>query len=217
MSEAKNPARDAGFALFVALIACTAIYTMVQWVVVGVLGPGATTDRPLAEVARITMGNRGAALVAIGALVSVYGYLSAKLLGMPRVTFALAKGRDLPQLFAAVSPRFHTPWFSILFYAAAVWGLAMVGNFAWNVTLSVVARLFYYAVVCAAVIALRRKQPQAARLRLPGGQVLAVLGIAIAAALATQVDLSKSLILVATMAAAVLNWAWARRADRAKV
>ena len=217
MSEAKNPARDAGFALFVALIACTAIYTLVQWVVVGVLGPGATTDRPLAEVARITMGNRGAALVAIGALVSVYGYLSAKLLGMPRVTFALAKGRDLPQLFAAVSPRFHTPWFSILFYAAAVWGLAILGNFAWNVTLSVVARLFYYAVVCAAVIALRRKQPQAARLRLPGGQVLAVLGIAIAAALATQVDLSKSLILVATMAAAFLNWAWARRADRAKV
>jgi amino acid transporter len=217
MSEAKNPARDAGFALFVALIACTAIYTLVQWVVVGVLGPGATTDRPLAEVARITMGNRGAALVAIGALVSVYGYLSAKLLGMPRVTFALAKGRDLPQLFAAVSPRFHTPWFSILFYAAAVWGLAILGNFAWNVTLSVVARLFYYAVVCAALIALRRKQPQAARLRLPGGQVLAVLGIAIAAALATQVDLSKSLILVATMAAAVLNWAWARRADRAKV
>ena len=167
MSEAKNPGRDAAFALFMALIACTVIYALVQWVVVGVLRPGAITDRPLAEVARITMGNRGAALVAIGALVSVYGYLSAKLLGMPRVTFALAKGGDLPQLFARVGPRFHTPWFSILFYATAVWGLAMVGNFVWNVTLSVVARLFYYAVVCAALIALRRKQPLAAGL-LPG-------------------------------------------------
>jgi basic amino acid/polyamine antiporter, APA family len=211
MSEAKNPGRDAGFALFVALIACTVIYALVQWVVVGVLGPGATTDRPLAEVARITMGNRGAALVAIGALVSVYGYLSAKLLGMPRVTFALAQGGDLPQLFARVGRRFHTPWFSILFYAAAVWGLAMVGSFTWNVTLSVVARLFYYAVVCAAVIALRRKQPLAAGFRLPGGQVLAVLGVGIAVALATQVDLSKSLILAATVGAALLNWLWARR------
>jgi len=217
MGEAKNPGRDAGFALFVALIVCTAIYALVQWVVVGVLGPGATTDRPLAEVARITMGNRGAGLVAIGALVSVYGYLGAKLLGMPRVTFALAKGGDLPQLFAAVSPRFHTPWFSILFYAAAVWGLAMVGNFVWNVTLSVVARLFYYAVVCAALIALRRKPPRAAGLRLPGGPVLAVLGIGITVVLATQVDLSKSLILAATIGAAVLNWAWARRAHRVKV
>ncbi len=217
MGEAKNPGRDAGFALFAALIACTVIYALVQWVVVGVLGPGATTDRPLAEVARITMGNRGAALVAIGALVSVYGYLGAKLLGMPRVTFALAKGGDLPRLFAAVSPRFHTPWFSILFYAAAVWGLAMVGNFVWNVTLSVVARLFYYAVVCAALIALRRKQPLAVRLRLPGGPVLVVLGVGITVVLATQVDLSKSLILAATVGAAILNWVWARRADRVKV
>jgi amino acid transporter len=211
MSEAKNPGRDAAFALFVALIACTVIYVLVQWVVVGVLGPGATTDRPLAEVARVTMGNRGAGLVALGALVSVYGYLSAKLLGMPRVTFALAKGGDLPEVFAAVSPRFHTPWFSILFYAAAVWGLAMAGSFAWNVTLSVVARLFYYGVVCAAVIALRRKQPLAAGFRLPGGQVLAVLGVGIAVALATQVDLSKSLILAATVGAALLNWLWARK------
>jgi basic amino acid/polyamine antiporter, APA family len=211
MSEAKNPARDAAFALFVALVACMVIYALVQWVVVGVLGPVATTGRPLAEVARTTMGNRGAGLVAIGALVSVYGYLSAKILGMPRVTFALAKGGDLPPLFAAVSNRFHTPWFSILFFAVAVWGLAISGSFAWNVTLAVAARLFYYAVVCAALIALRRKQPRAAGFRLPGGPALAVLGIGISVALATQLDLSKSLILSATVGAAVLNWLWARR------
>jgi basic amino acid/polyamine antiporter, APA family len=222
MGEAKNPARDVAFALFTALIACTAIYALVQWVVVGVLGAGATSDRPLAEVARLAMGNRGARLVAIGALVSVYGYLSAKMLGMPRVTFALAKGGDLPEVFAAVSRRFHTPWFSILFYAAAVWGLAIVGSFAWNVTLSVVARLFYYGVVCAALIALRRQQSRAVGFRLPGGPVLAVLGVGIALALGAaaqiskQVDLSKSLILGATVAAAFLNWLWARRSRAAE-
>jgi APA family basic amino acid/polyamine antiporter len=211
MSEAKNPRRDAGFALFAALIACTVIYVLVQWVVVGVLGPAATTGRPLAEVARATMGNRGAGLVAIGALVSVYGYLSAKMLAMPRVTFALAKGGDLPRFFAAVSNRFHSPWFSILFFTLAVWGLAIGGNFAWNVTLSVAARLFYYAVVCAALIALRRKQPLHTGFRLPGGQVLAVLGVAITLVLATQIDRSKSLILGATVVLALLNWVWARR------
>ncbi|MGP0098672.1 MAG: APC family permease [Terriglobales bacterium] len=217
MSEARNPARDASFALFVALLTCTAIYALVQWVVVGVLGPAATTDRPLAEVARVTMGNRGASLVAIGALVSVYGYLSAKMLGMPRVTFALAKGGDLPRIFAAVSPQFHTPWFSIFFYAAAVWGLAIAGSFTWNVTLSVVARLFYYGVVCAALIPLRRMRPRAIGIRLPAGPVLALLGVAIAVALgfsaqiSKQLDWSKSLILAATVAAAILNWLWARQ------
>ena len=210
-SEAKSPKRDSVFALFVALAACTAIYALVQWVVVGVLGPTATSDRPLAEVARLTMGNRGAALVSIGALVSVYGYLSAKLLAMPRVTFALAEGGDLPRLFSAVSPGFHTPWFSILVYALVVWGLALIGSFTWNVTLSAMARLFYYGVVCAALIALRRKQPGAAQFRLPGGPVLAVVGILLCMVLATQVDVSKSLILVATVAAALLNWAWVRK------
>jgi amino acid transporter len=215
MSEARNPARDAAFALFVAMIACTTIYALVQWVVVGVLGPGASTDRPLAEVARITMGNRGAALVAMGALISVYGYMSAKLLAMPRVTFAFAQGGDLPQIFAAVGQRFHTPWFSILFYAATVGGLAVAGSFTWNVTLSVVARLFVYAVVCAALIVFRRKRPRAEAFRLPGGYGFALLGIVIALALATQVDLSKSLILAATFGAALLNWLWARGSRRA--
>jgi APA family basic amino acid/polyamine antiporter len=217
MSEAKNPRRDAAFALFVALITCTVIYAVVQWVVVGVLGPGATTDRPLAEVARVTMGSRGAELVAIGALVSVYGYLSAKLLAMPRVTFALAKNGDLPRIFASVNSNFQTPLFSILFFAIAVWGLAMVGSFAWNVTLSVVARLFYYAVVCASLIVLRRKQPQAARFRLPAGPLFALLGIGICVALAAQVDLTKSVILAATLGAAIVNWVWARQSDRRKL
>ena len=208
LGEAKDPRRDVGFALLTSLIACIAIYVLVQWVVVGVLGTGATTDRPLAEVARLTMGNRGAALVAIGALVSVYGYLSAKLLSMPRTTFALAEGGDLPGPLGWVSRRFHTPWLSILIYALTVWGLALVGNFAWNVTLSAVARLFYYAVVCAALIALRRKHPGAIRFRVPGGPVLAVLGILLCALMVRQVDLSQSRILLVTVGAAVLNWLW---------
>src|ERR1035438_8939775 len=139
---------------------------------------------------------------------------------MPRVTFALAEGGDLPRIFAAVSRRFHTPWFSILAYASAVWGLALVGSFAWNVTLSVVARLFYYGVVCAALIPLRwalrrhNKLPggesRTAGFRLPGGPVWAVLGVLITLALAPQADFNKSVILGATAAGALLNWLSAR-------
>jgi len=214
LSEAKNPRKDVPFALLAALIVCSAIYALVQWTVVGVLGAGLSSDRPLAEVARAAIGNRGASLVSIGALITIFGYLSAKLLGMPRVTYALAETGDLPRLFCATSKRFHTPWVSILVYAAVVWGLALLGDFAWNVTLSVVARLFYYGMVCAALIALRRRQPGAAQVRLPAGPALAILGILTCLVLATQTDLSKSLIVLATVAAAVLNWAWVRGRER---
>jgi APA family basic amino acid/polyamine antiporter len=213
MSEAKNPRRDVAFALFVALITVTVIYTLIQWVVINVLSDPASSSRPLADAARILMGKGGAALIATGAIVSVLGYLSAGMLTGPRTTFALAERGDFPFWFAAVHPKFRTPHFSILVFAILIWLLALFGSFSWNVMLSAVARLFYYGLVCAAVPVLRRKQPGAALFRLPGGPILAAMGVAICLILLTRVDLTKSLILVAVFSTALLNWLWVRRAD----
>jgi amino acid transporter len=206
MSEAKDPRRDAPFALFAALLTCTLLYALIQWVVVGVLPNAAFSQRPLSDVARIAVGSFGAGLVAIGALVSFYGYLSAKILGMPRVTFALAEQGDFPQAFAAIHPRFHTPYISILVFAALVLGFALIGEFKWNVTLSAVARLLYYGVCCAALPVLRRKHPASGRFRLPAGNFFAGLAVLICAGLATRVDFGQSMILLATVAVGFLNW-----------
>jgi len=206
MGEAKDPRRDAPFALFAALLACTVIYALIQWVVVGVLPDAAHSERPLADVARIAVGSFGAALVAVGALISFYGYLSAKILGMPRVTFALAEQGDFPKVFAAIHPRFHTPYVSILVFAGLVWVFALSGEFKWNVTLSAVARLLYYGVCCAALPVLRRKQIGNTGFRLPAGNFFAGLAVLLCAALVTRVDFGQSLILLATIAIGLLNW-----------
>jgi amino acid transporter len=206
MGESKDPRRDAPFALFTALLVCTLIYALIQWVVVGVLPDAAHSERPLADVARVAVGSFGAALVAVGALISFYGYLSAKILGMPRVTFALAEQGDFPKAFAAVHPRFNTPYVSILVFAALIWAFALSGEFKWNVTLSAVARLLYYGVCCAALPVLRRKQPGQAQFRLPAGNLLAGIGVLLCAALVTRVDFGQSLILLATITVGWLNW-----------
>jgi amino acid transporter len=207
MSEAKNPRRDAPFALLVALLLCAVIYALIQWVVVGVLPNAMGSQRPLADVARVAIGPIGAALVAVGALISFYGYLSAKILAMPRVTFALAEQGDFPKTFAAVHRRYHTPYVSVLVFAALVWGFALMGEFKWNVTLSAVARLLYYGVGCAALPVLRRKQPEGALFHLPAGNFFAVVGVILCAVLVTRVDFGQSLILAATIALALVNWA----------
>jgi len=207
MSEAKDPRRDAPFALLMALLVCTVVYGLIQWVVIGVLPDAAHSLRPLADVARLAVGPVGAGLVAVGALISFYGYLSAKILAMPRVPFALAEQGDFPKAFAAVHRRFHTPYVSILVFAALVWGFALIGEFKWNVTLSAVARLLYYAVGCAALPVLRRRQPQGAQFRLPAGDLLAVVGVVLCLVLITRVDFGQSLILVATVALGFANWA----------
>jgi APA family basic amino acid/polyamine antiporter len=211
MGEAEDPRRDAGFALFVALIVVMFLYTVLQFIVVGALPDAAGSTRPLADVAQVMMGAGGAVLVSVGVLISVYGYLSANLLTIPRGTFALAERGDFPAAFAAIHPRYRTPHLSIVAVALAVWLFALFGSFAWNVTLSAVARLFYYGAVCAAVPVLRRRQPHAALFRLPLGPVLPALGVLICLTLLTRVDFSKSLILAAVILAASVNWLLATR------
>jgi len=211
MAEASNPRRDVSFALLFALAVCTLLYTAIQWSVVGILPDPAHSARPLADVARVFMGNRGAAFISVGALISVYGYLTANMLAVPRVTFALAENGDFPSIFGAVHPRYHTPYFSIIVYAFFLWCMAVLGNFTWNATLSAVARLFYYGIVCAALPVLRRRQPEAVQFRLPMGNVLAAVGVLVCAILITQVDLSKSLVLLAIVLVGFLNWLLVRR------
>ena len=121
MSEAKNPQRDAAFGLLAALVICTLVYTLIQWVSVGVLPNASNSQRPLADVARLAIGESGAVIVTVGALISFYGYLSAKIVGVPRVTYALAERGDFPKIFAAVHSRYRTPYFSILVFAVLTW------------------------------------------------------------------------------------------------
>lgn len=204
--EARDPKRDVPFGLLASLITCTVLYGLIQWVVVGVLPDPGHSERPLADVARIAIGQSGAAVIALGALLSVYGYLSGNILATPRITFALAECGDFPSIFARVHHRFHTPYFSILVFAFLVWLLSWLGTFAGNATLSAGSRLFYYGVMCAAVPALRKKQQTPALVSIPGGTVIGILGVLICGLLLTQIEYQKSLALVAAVAVALMNW-----------
>jgi basic amino acid/polyamine antiporter, APA family len=156
------------------------------------------------------LGESGAAFISIGALVSIYGYVSANMLTTPRGIFAPAQYGDFPPLVAAVHPRWRTPYVSIVVFAVLLWAFSQFASFSWNVTLSAVSRVVYYAGICAAVPVLRRRQPGAAAFRSPGGLTLPLLGVTICVLLLTRVDFGKSLILLATIAVALLNWALVR-------
>jgi len=209
--EAKNPRRDLPFGLFAALITCALIYGAIQWVVVGVLPDAAHSERPLADVARIVIGSSGAALTALGALFSVYGYLSGNMLATPRITFALAERGDFPSAFALVHHRFRTPYFSILIFGLLVLLLAIFGTFVGNATLSAGSRLFYYGLACAAVPVLRKKEMTAPLFLLPGGFLFSTVGVLMCGFLLTQIEYTKSLILLAAVAVAFLNWLAVRK------
>ncbi len=211
LSEAKNPERDAPVALFTALAAAAIIYTLVQVVVTWTLPDAASNPRPVAAAASVFLGPAGGAFMAVCALVSTFGYLAGGMVNVPRLTFAMAEQGDLPKPFAAVHRVYRTPHLSIVCYAALTWLLATNGSFLKNLTLSVVARLITYGLVCAAVPVLRSRDgtPRAAppaAFRLRGGGIFAVLGVVGMAVVATQVSRSEAIVMAIVMVLASLHY-----------
>jgi APA family basic amino acid/polyamine antiporter len=219
LAEARNPERDAPVALFVALAAATLVYTLGQTVVTLTLPNAAETTRPLAESARVFLGSPGASFMAGCALLSTFGYLAGGMVNVPRLTFAMAEQGDLPRPFQSVHPGFRTPSVSILCYAVLVWALAASGSFLQNLTLSVVARLVTYGLVCAALPVLRRRDgfpgsAPAAAFRLPGGPLFAVLGVLGMLVVATQVSVREALIMAVVVVLATGHYFLAIRSGR---
>jgi basic amino acid/polyamine antiporter, APA family len=210
--EAKDPRRDYPFSLAVALVVCVLIYTMTQWLTISLLPGASMTDRPMATAAQLMIGVWGARLVSVGVLVSCYGYLSANILGFPRILFAQAEQGDMPQWVAAVHDKFRTPHIAIVIFAICLWFFSLIGSFQWNVAISAMARLIYYASVCAALPVLRRKAgvPEA-KFLLPLGNIFVVLAIAVSLLLFPKLDRRGLLVLGVLAVCIVANSLWAER------
>lgn len=209
-AECRHPERDLPFALFTGLGIITAFYVLLQVVAMRTVPDLAHSARPLADAARSFAGPAGAAFIALGAMVSTAGYLSAQLIGVPRLTYALAAHGDFPRWLGAVHPRFRTPYASILAWGVLTLALGLYGNFIWNVSLSAAARLLTYGASCVALIQLRRSRPSAPALRLPLGVPLAVLGLALCVVMATAMDTTHAWIIVAVAVVAAVNWGLVR-------
>ena len=212
--ETRDPRKDAPVALLVALAAATFLFIAVQYIVIYTLPASATSSTPVADAARRFLGPAGAALMAVGAMICTYGSLSAHLLTTPRITFAMGEQGDFPRFFAAVHPRFRTPYLSIGAFVGPMLIFAVAGNLRWNSILSAVSRLCVYAYLALALPVLRKKQPEADAFRLPGATFFVVVALLFTAILVTRISASGFLVLGITLALGLMNWLWVTRSSR---
>jgi len=186
LAEARDPRRDVPFALLVGLGFVAVLYIALQLVTLWTVPDLAHSARPLADAARALLGEWAAKVMAVGAVLSTFGFLGAQLVAVPRLTYAFAEQGDFPAIFARVHPRFRTPYVSIVLWGVLVLALALYGNFLWNAVLSVASRLVSYVLVCAALLVLRRKHPEADAFRIPAAGLAAGIGIAFCLLLVTR-------------------------------
>jgi APA family basic amino acid/polyamine antiporter len=158
--ESRRPERDMPIGILGSLAVCTLLYLLVSAVVTG-MTPLAEIDThaPIAAAfARIGL-DFAATLISLGAIAGLTSVLLVLMLGQSRVFFAMSRDGLLPPVFSQVHPRFRTPHISTMLVGAAVAVIAAFMPLKELAELVNIGTLFAFVIVSAAVIVLRRTQP----------------------------------------------------------
>src|SRR3954447_26577233 len=197
--EAKNPQRDLPIGIIASLIICTALYLAVAAVLTGIVPvteyrsavealPGVTAADPtevmkfLNAPVAFAMSHIGldwaAYLVSAGAVAGITSVLLVMLMSQPRIFFAMSRDQLLPPGVSKVHPRFGTPYLTTIITCVIVALVAGLTQIQVVGEMTSIGTLFAFVVVCAAVLVLRVKRPEAVRpFRVPFGPVFPICGI----------------------------------------
>ncbi|MBL8269429.1 APC family permease [Steroidobacter sp.] len=157
--EVKNPAKTVPRAAFIALGAATVLYLAIQFVALGIMGTALADDRttPLASAANAVLGPTGRTVLVVGAVISMFGYLSANVLSEPRGLFAMSRDKFLPSMLASVHPTFHSPHKAIVIYGLVVAAIALSGTYETLTIFANLSALMLYFLCAIAAYVLRKK------------------------------------------------------------
>lgn len=197
--EAKNPTRDLPIGIIASLVICTILYLAVGAVLSGIVPvvqyralaealPGVPMvapaesvmflNAPVAYALNVIGQDWAAGLVSAGAVAGITSVMLVMLMSQPRIFFAMSRDRLLPPAVSKVHPRFGTPYITTIITCVIVALVAGVTQIQVVGEMTSIGTLFAFVVVCAAVLVLRVKRPDAKRsFKVPFGPVIPVLGI----------------------------------------
>ncbi|MGD1042544.1 MAG: amino acid permease [Sedimentisphaerales bacterium] len=163
--EARNPQRDVPIGIIVSLIICTVLYIGVTIVLTGMVPcDQIDTDAPIAAAFQRVGLHWGQFIISLGAVAGITSVMLVLMLSQPRVLLAMARDGLLPpSFFAAVHPRFRTPWKSTILTGIAVGSLASLIPLGILAELVNIGTLLAFVIVCTAVLVMRFINPQAHR------------------------------------------------------
>ncbi|OAG75865.1 amino acid transporter [Acetobacter malorum] len=189
--ETKNPARDMPIGILGSLLVCSLAYIAFSFVMTGLvnykdmLGDAA----PVATAINRTPFHWLQLAVKIGIICGFTSVLMGMLLGQSRVFFAMSRDGLLPPMFSRTHPKFQTPWLSNIFFMIITCLLSAFLPISDLGHMTSIGTLLAFVLVCAGVMVLRRKSPDAPRaFRVPGGDLIPVLGILSCSAVMISLD-----------------------------
>jgi APA family basic amino acid/polyamine antiporter len=178
--EARNPSRDVPIGIIASLTLCTVLYIAVAAVLTGMVPyDQVAIDAPLAKAFSQVGLPWAHALISFGALTGITSVLMVLMLSAPRIMFAMARDGLLPfGFFGAIHPRFRTPWKSTILTGTVVGLMGALLPLRVLAELVNIGTLLAFVIVCAAVLIMRRVEPEIPRpFRCPLVPLIPILGI----------------------------------------
>lgn len=178
--EAKNPQRDVPIGIMASLAICTVLYVAVVAVLTGMVKYDQIDANAGVSSAFKAVGLPWAEfIIAAAGVAGITSVLLVMMLSAPRVFLAMARDGLVPKkFFADVHPKFQTPWKSTLLIGAFVSVLAGFLPIDALLHLTNIGTLFAFVIVCAAVLIMRKTNPEAERpFRCPLVPLVPLLGI----------------------------------------
>lgn len=185
--EAIKPQRDVPIGILTSLFVCTILYIGVSAVITGMVpyanidtkAAVATAFSDRAEATGSGVLKASAAFIALGGLAGMTSVLLITFLSQARIFLAMARDGLMPRgIFGKVHAKFKTPHVSTMVTGIVIAGVAAftpIGDLEKMVN---IGTLFAFVIVCAAVLMLRIKRPDAHRpFRCPALYIMAPLGI----------------------------------------
>ena len=178
--ETKNPQRSMPIGILGSLAVCTVLYVAFAFVLTGMVKYAAMKGdaAPVATAIDLTPYPWLQVLVKIGIILGFTSVILVALLGQSRVFYAMAEDRLLPPVFAAVHPRWRTPWRSNLLFM--IFGSLLAGFVPISLLahMTSIGTLLAFTIVCAGVLVLRRTRPDLERpYRTPLVPLVPILGM----------------------------------------
>ncbi len=178
--EAKNPARDVPIGIISSLLVCTVLYLAVSLVLTGMVPYDKIDINAPVSNAFAQVGLPWAQfIISLGAIAGITSVLLVMMLSQPRVMLAMARDGMVPKsFFGAIHERFRTPWKSTILTGLFVATMAALLPLRILAELVNIGTLLAFIIVCAAVLIMRYKEPNAARpFRTPFFPWIPILGI----------------------------------------
>ena len=178
--EAKNPQKGMPIGILGSLVVCTILYVLFAHVMTGLVNykDFAGDAKPAATAFAMTGYSFLQDALIIAILAGYTSVILVMLMGQSRVFYTMAKDGLLPNFFAAVHPKFRTPWKTNLFFLVFVSlfaGLVPVSDLGHMVS---IGTLFAFVLVCIGILVLRKSLPDAVRpFRTPLVPFVPVMGV----------------------------------------